>query len=1065
MPAATGDQQAPRPQEVFISYSRKDKEFVRQLDEELRRRDREAWVDWEGIPPGDTWEKTIYGAIESTHTFIFVLTPDSIASEVCGKEAAHAAANNKRLVPIVHRDIAADRVPKSLRELNWIFCRDSDDFAEATDTLIRAMDTDLKWVRAHTRLLTRAIEWENKGKSDSFVLRGDDLRAAEQWLTEAGAQKERQPTALQTEYIISSRKAAARRQRITLGAVSFGLVVAIVLALLAWQQWTKALKTLSRSYFQEACGLIDDDRAPEALAYLARALEVDPSNRPAAIRLLTLLVQRNWILPVTEPLPHDQPVVAASFNSDESKLLTESGGMGVYGYAQVWEVPTGRPLTAQLHSGVRFTRGNFSPSGQALVTWNTNYFTAESIVSVWRTTDGANIGDVALGQSARFVGDDAHLAVSDGEAFGASDISELGGLRIARGNGPVREPTGTLGSTPLIGLSIYKISPDLKTLTPQDASGFASVLGFSPSGQRLLASGKTNGLQVRDTLGTRSPVELQDSQHDGLAQFLGEDRVVSTSHMDTEAQSSADAGGEKNILRIWSAESGELIRPPLTRDGALKALDLSAENHRVLIANELEGGSDATTEISVFQTGVSDPLWTKKVFEGFQAAFLDSAGRDVISFRQETTQVICSRDRLQTSETKSFKVNAPVLCAVFEPNSNTLFMSTRKDGLRLWDMANTGPLGEALRADGDLVNVAVAPTRHFLATGSRNHTARLWDPRPSASLASPLFRSGLNPPSPPKIETPSLRFVDGENLNRNEITQKEGTPLWSFTHEAGFRYRFISFSADGSLLVAVSNAAEDPLVTNSVTVYEARTGKVLAGPHLIREQTTESKWAGLSPGNKLLALVSGDIIYLWDLTRKGSTDVFREFHVGGKVVDVSFSPDRGELFVRTEPGEVAQWDIESAQRLSDLQPVSGNMNDSYDLAWRRLQALKSTPHWMVDLAGAVCGFELRDNHLAPIANRVSTLRRLSQELDKAQGDNLYAVFAKWFFADRAKRPIAPNHEVATSDFIEKKLAENDEVAVRQAEIAASFDSAVLAKARARRAEIENASPTQAPERR
>ena len=63
MSAASGDKQAPRPREVFISYSRKDKEFVRRLDEELKRRDREAWVDWEGIPPGDTWEKTIYGAI------------------------------------------------------------------------------------------------------------------------------------------------------------------------------------------------------------------------------------------------------------------------------------------------------------------------------------------------------------------------------------------------------------------------------------------------------------------------------------------------------------------------------------------------------------------------------------------------------------------------------------------------------------------------------------------------------------------------------------------------------------------------------------------------------------------------------------------------------------------------------------------------------------------------------------------------------------------------------------------------------------------------------------------
>jgi hypothetical protein len=127
MPAATGDQQVPRPQEVFISYSRKDKEFVRWLDQELKHRDREAWVDWEGIPPGDRREKTIYGAIEATHTFIFVLTPDSIASEICGKEIAHAAANNKRLVPIVHRDVAADRVPKSLGELNWIFFRGEDD--------------------------------------------------------------------------------------------------------------------------------------------------------------------------------------------------------------------------------------------------------------------------------------------------------------------------------------------------------------------------------------------------------------------------------------------------------------------------------------------------------------------------------------------------------------------------------------------------------------------------------------------------------------------------------------------------------------------------------------------------------------------------------------------------------------------------------------------------------------------------------------------------------------------------------------------------------------------------
>jgi hypothetical protein len=61
MPAAPPEQQASRSQEVLISYSRKDKEFVRRLDEELKRRDREVRVDWQGMRPGETSEKTIYG--------------------------------------------------------------------------------------------------------------------------------------------------------------------------------------------------------------------------------------------------------------------------------------------------------------------------------------------------------------------------------------------------------------------------------------------------------------------------------------------------------------------------------------------------------------------------------------------------------------------------------------------------------------------------------------------------------------------------------------------------------------------------------------------------------------------------------------------------------------------------------------------------------------------------------------------------------------------------------------------------------------------------------------------
>jgi tetratricopeptide (TPR) repeat protein len=265
MPVAPGDQQVPRPQDVFISYSRKDKEFVRRLDEALQTRGREAWVDWEGIRPTEEFMQAIYGAIEGADTFVFVLTPDSVASEVCAREIAHAASHNKRMVPIVARDVDAKAVPEPLAKLNWIFSRASDDFETAAGSLVSALDTDLEWVHAHTRLLTRAIEWEANKKSNSFVLRGEDLRSAEQWLAQAGTEKDRQPTALQTEYIIASRKAAARRQRITLGAVTFGFVVAIALAIVAFFARQEAVK-------QGAKALSGRNRADDVIHFVQNNL-------------------------------------------------------------------------------------------------------------------------------------------------------------------------------------------------------------------------------------------------------------------------------------------------------------------------------------------------------------------------------------------------------------------------------------------------------------------------------------------------------------------------------------------------------------------------------------------------------------------------------------------------------------------------------------------------------------------------------------------------------------------------------------------------------------------------
>src|SRR5438067_2792676 len=218
--------------DVFISYSRVDAEFVRKLHDRLAACDREAWVDWQDIPLTAEWLEEIYAGIDGAHNFVFVITPESVMSVTCQREIGHAVESHKRLIPILHRAAPDAAVPEPVAKLNFIFLRDSDDFETAFGSLLEALDTDLDWKKAHTRLLVRAKEWERKGHSQSLLLRGDDLHDAEQWQAQAGT-KEPRPTPVQSQYILASRQAETHRQRLTLGWSASALVVTGALAIVA----------------------------------------------------------------------------------------------------------------------------------------------------------------------------------------------------------------------------------------------------------------------------------------------------------------------------------------------------------------------------------------------------------------------------------------------------------------------------------------------------------------------------------------------------------------------------------------------------------------------------------------------------------------------------------------------------------------------------------------------------------------------------------------------------------------------------------------------------------------
>ena len=85
--------------EVFISYSRKDYDKVRQIKNEI---DREVgincWMDLDGIEGGDVIHRNITSAINRHDTILFMQSTNSMRGDWTLKELGYAEAKGKRII-------------------------------------------------------------------------------------------------------------------------------------------------------------------------------------------------------------------------------------------------------------------------------------------------------------------------------------------------------------------------------------------------------------------------------------------------------------------------------------------------------------------------------------------------------------------------------------------------------------------------------------------------------------------------------------------------------------------------------------------------------------------------------------------------------------------------------------------------------------------------------------------------------------------------------------------------------------------------------------------------------
>ena len=200
---------------VFLSYSRDDLKFADQLDAALDLTGFEAFLDRQGISGAEDWKRRLGDLIRDADTVVFVLSPSSAKSDICAWEVEEAARMRKRIIPVLCRPLEDAEPPPRLKALNYIYFYDEPNapgsgFGAGLAKLVPALNTDLDWVREHTRLLARATEWEASGRAANRLLFGSVIADAKAWAARRPKDAP-EPSALHLDYIRASEQAETAR--------------------------------------------------------------------------------------------------------------------------------------------------------------------------------------------------------------------------------------------------------------------------------------------------------------------------------------------------------------------------------------------------------------------------------------------------------------------------------------------------------------------------------------------------------------------------------------------------------------------------------------------------------------------------------------------------------------------------------------------------------------------------------------------------------------------------------------------------------------------------------------
>jgi WD40 repeat protein len=887
--------------DAFISYRRipLDTAFVDQLEQDLTARGLRVWVDREKIEAASDWAQRIDRGINASKAFVFVITPESARSMECLHELDQAVELHKLIVPVVLREVA-DRheLPDTLTRPNWVMFTSGSDTNRAIDQLTEALAEDLGWRDEHSRYTIRSGEWTRADHDKSFLLRGSDLRLAEEWLAQAPAHPKTPPTATQTAYIVASRKGRVRTQRTWQAALSAGLAIAIVLAVVAFLQRNQARHEAtvanSRASAEAAiAGLASDPEKSVAQALSATQTNASPQTEQA----LRLAIADDRL----------RVTIKSGTNADTAAAWDPARGQiavsATHGDVALWNSATGR-VTQLLPTGSNLPviQLVYDASGSRLAA-----VTKASTVAVWDISPAG----VATAMPTTALSD-AIRSELDPKTSNSGPGSDAMVAAWAGADGAELDVFGEqLNNVVIFNLASGVAGPLFRASATGDSMGY---VGPSPDGSALYADGQVIDFAPGPGLTVTRQVPVSPVPSDTA--LLGSVGGQSCWSADGSAVVASPSTTASYPVRIYSATTGKSTVPDIVLPYQVEAVACSASTDDQWVAV-----GDSRGDVSLRQ-----PDGTVIPLSGHGASISSIAsspdGRYLATASADGTAQVWDAATGTLVAALGGNGSPGLLSVQFAPDSRLVLTVDDQGFVRVWDAGIGEPAAElAAPAHGAAVALGFTSSGGQVSgidvdtsTGAiAGVTALTWGAR-TGQLERSLPLPGIAPTVMPC--SAALQAL-GPPISTTDSCHVPPPPRLAQAIPVPTASEYIQMVA-----VAVSPDGRD------VAYARAHSVAVLAaGGRQVASLPVAGSLAGVAfgPGPDDLLVMTTTDIYLWHpLTGHKPLEVRQP----SAPIDAAVSADGSVLAAADTGGTVGVWNAVTGQAIRTFHP-SDNHSSSY----------------------------------------------------------------------------------------------------------------------------------------